>query len=625
MFSPRQVLWSLLAVGLLSLLVSSRTARATALTVPDEVPTIQAAIDRGVDTVLVRPGVYAETPVVSLPVRIAATTAAATERPTLQGLAIRPWRGLASDVFEFRHLRFEGPVLVVNDDELSDIRFDHCDLAAGADDSSRYLSTRSISLSKCFVAGTARLFVAESCQIDSCQVSGQVWVGDGTDLRVKGCVFEGSGNGFAIASSIIHSCFVEGNTIRNYAGGVGAEADYGSIANNLIEDCSDAGVRASGEITVANNMIRRCQVVGVDQRSSYHGIVSGNTIEHCGWRGVWITSADIEVVGNVIHHCGGDGLEVRTDYSNHVRIAQNTSCFNGGSGFASRYPNIWTGTPVITITHNIGFANGEYGLTWPVEDVATVGCNDWFANAVGAVGGRALSGDDFSVDPRFCNLDSADFRLQADSPLLDRTGCGGVGALGMGCGVTATLVQRFAAARVSEGIQIIWQVSEGATAADIWLERAEGRQAGDWVRPLTERSMDGRGVVELDRAVSADRSYWYRLVSREHDQVETLAPPILVESEEQQGFGLSRVVPNPGAGRVRIEFSLERTAEIDLGVFDVQGRGIAVLARGVWPAGKHVVEWSGLRQDGGAAPPGWYVVRYRYPGGRDSRRLIRFF
>jgi hypothetical protein len=616
----RQVACTLLAGILPGLLAGSRLVSGSVATVPDDVPTIQAAIELHVDTVLVRPGAYAETPAVSLPVLIAGAATTSPERPVLQGLVIRPARGFGLGTFAFERLGFTASVLVVNDDELCDIRFGECDVAAGLRDSSQYLSTASMSFSKCTLAGSIRVFVAGHCEIDSCQVNGELWVGDRADLRITGAVFAGTGNGIAIVGSNLHSCFVEGNTIRNYAIGVGADSDYGLVANNVIEDCSDAGVRAGGELTVANNAIRRCQVVGVDLRPNGYGTISGNTIERCGWRGVWIGSGgDIVVTDNLLAHCGGDGLEIGAGYYWTVRISGNTSCFNGGSGFASRFPNGNPGT--VMITRNIGFANGEYGLTWAGEDSATVNCNDWFANVVGAVGGRVVSERDLLMDPRFCNPDSGDFHLRGDSPLLDPPGCGPVGALRGGCGVTPTLVEQFSADRVNEGIRIRWEVGDPLTGAQVWLERAEGAHADDWVRPLTDRSMDGRGVVEIDRTVSPDRSYWYRLMCNG----QMLAPPILVESQDEPKFALSRIVPNPAAGPVRIEFSLERPAEIDLGIFDVQGRGIGVLARGLWPAGSHVVEWNGLKQDGTVAPAGWYVVRYRHPGGREVQRLIRSF
>jgi hypothetical protein len=73
---------------------------------------------------------------------------------------------------------------------------------------------------------------------------------------------------------------------------------------------------------------------------------------------------------------------------------------------------------------------------------------------------------------------------------------------------------------------------------------------------------------------------------------------------------------------VLIEFELGAQAATELEVFDVQGRLVASPARGVWPAGRHAVEWSG-RSDGGRPRSGIYLIRYRYPGGEARRRVIR--
>jgi hypothetical protein len=89
-----------------------------------------------------------------------------------------------------------------------------------------------------------------------------------------------------------------------------------------------------------------------------------------------------------------------------------------------------------------------------------------------------------------------------------------------------------------------------------------------------------------------------------------------VETPPGAAFRLDRVGPSPTSGPVRIEFELAQEAEIQLEIFDVQGRLAASLARGVWPAGRHVVEWS-------RAGPGIYAVRYRHPGGQDSRLIVR--
>ena len=66
-------------------------------------------------------------------------------------------------------------------------------------------------------------------------------------------------------------------------------------------------------------------------------------------------------------------------------------------------------------------------------------------------------------------------------------------------GTTPTLVQRFTAGRVSEGVRVIWEVADGATAPEIWVERAAGANGQAWTEPVMERSVEGRAVVEAER------------------------------------------------------------------------------------------------------------------------------
>jgi hypothetical protein len=87
------------------------------------------------------------------------------------------------------------------------------------------------------------------------------------------------------------------------------------------------------------------------------------------------------------------------------------------------------------------------------------------------------------------------------------------------------------------------------------------------------------------------------------------------------GFALARVGPVPTTGRIALELTLPRAAAIEVTVHDVQGRTIARLAGGEWTAGRHALQWNG-EGTSGRVPPGLYLVRYRYPGGADSRRIV---
>jgi len=197
------------------------------------------------------------------------------------------------------------------------------------------------------------------------------------------------------------------------------------------------------------------------------------------------------------------------------------------------------------------------------------------------------------------------------------------GALGVGCGTTPTLVQRFTAMRLSAGIQVVWQVAVGATASSVWLERSDGSSLGPWIRPVTDRSIDNRAVVELDRGAAANRAYWYRLMAQEGTQTVVIGARILVEAQAPLEFRLVEVGPNPGSGPVRIAFALKNAAAIEIAVFDLLGRRVATPAKGVWPAGTQAFEWDGRGQDGQPAPAGVYVVRYAHPAGQDRRTIVR--
>ncbi|MEM1054392.1 MAG: M36 family metallopeptidase [Bacteroidota bacterium] len=77
-----------------------------------------------------------------------------------------------------------------------------------------------------------------------------------------------------------------------------------------------------------------------------------------------------------------------------------------------------------------------------------------------------------------------------------------------------------------------------------------------------------------------------------------------VANAEVARFGLGSVVPNPVQGMARVAFSLAEASEATVAVYDVQGREVAVLAKGRHEAGAHEVAWPT-----GALAPGVYVVR----------------
>lgn len=108
-----------------------------------------------------------------------------------------------------------------------------------------------------------------------------------------------------------------------------------------------------------------------------------------------------------------------------------------------------------------------------------------------------------------------------------------------------------------------------------------------------------------------------------------LSPSLVigVEPTTRERFvtALEPPFPNPMTWLcVDLSFAIEREGNVDLSIFDAQGRKVRSLMRGWHPAGPGAAFWNGKREDGSQASNGVYFVRLKAPGETRiiSRRLI---
>ena len=88
--------------------------------------------------------------------------------------------------------------------------------------------------------------------------------------------------------------------------------------------------------------------------------------------------------------------------------------------------------------------------------------------------------------------------------------------------------------------------------------------------------------------------------------------------------GLQAIGPNPFRTTTDVRFALGRAGRVDLAVYDVLGREVRSVARGLWlGAGVQHLAWDGRRADGGAAGAGVYFVRLKTPDGSWVRPAVR--
>ena len=187
---------------------------------------------------------------------------------------------------------------------------------------------------------------------------------------------------------------------------------------------------------------------------------------------------------------------------------------------------------------------------------------------------------------------------------------------------TATMLSLFQASSGGDGIELRWQLGDPALFTNLTIERSESRM-GPWVEVLLERSEEGGVTVAFDRTAEPELTYFYRLMgtNRESNRVVLgqLSGSARMEIKE---FAISRMVPNPSRGPLRIEYALPRGSRVHLSVLDIQGREVAVLADGVFKAGRYQATWTG-QTDRGAAPAGVYFVRCQALGRNLTERLVR--
>jgi hypothetical protein len=94
-----------------------------------------------------------------------------------------------------------------------------------------------------------------------------------------------------------------------------------------------------------------------------------------------------------------------------------------------------------------------------------------------------------------------------------------------------------------------------------------------------------------------------------------------VAPEPVREVELGAPTPNPVGSRARISFGLPREAAVRMTLLDIQGREVALLAHGVFAAGRHEVIWDG-RSVHGRPPTGLYFLRLQAAGVLRTRKLL---
>jgi YVTN family beta-propeller protein len=177
--------------------------------------------------------------------------------------------------------------------------------------------------------------------------------------------------------------------------------------------------------------------------------------------------------------------------------------------------------------------------------------------------------------------------------------------------------------------QLKWEVPGGTKSATVavlhsfdhgvsWITDAmniSNTGKYDWMVPDTITDSVRVAVVQIESSNPATGDIEGVLASSDPFHISGTTsvdgPPAIVS--------FARVQPNPARGLARMRFGVPVRAAVELDVFDLMGRHVRTLARGVRDPGWYAVEWRGETDGGGRIGAGIYFARFRSQG-RELRQ-----
>ena len=159
-----------------------------------------------------------------------------------------------------------------------------------------------------------------------------------------------------------------------------------------------------------------------------------------------------------------------------------------------------------------------------------------------------------------------------------------------------------------------WRVNYGNSDDVFHVWRADGHdQVAGFARITDEAlaSSDDGSCVFVDDTAMPGRDYTYQV---EIIQSSGASWMLASDSITVAGMPAMRIVmhgahPNPFNPSTTISFELTRADEVDVSIYDISGRKVRTLVRGLLDATRHDVTWDGMNEQGRGVASGTYMYR----------------
>jgi choice-of-anchor B domain-containing protein len=224
----------------------------------------------------------------------------------------------------------------------------------------------------------------------------------------------------------------------------------------------------------------------------------------------------------------------------------------------------------------------------------------------------------------------------------------GVGSYDVDGGATVLTSPALNAAGMNDPHVSYWRWYQtgaaGNPASDFWVVEVSSDGGASWTK-LEETDQGAAEWVNVDEPISAYVTptviVQFRFTAQDtgagsiteavlddfmiYDR-ETLAgtgtPSVSPAAAAALSLGPSAPNPFRPGQAASLRFTLPQKGDVAADVFDVAGRRVATIARGMYEAGGHTLVWDGRVRGGSPAPAGVYFLRLQTEAGERSRKML---
>ncbi len=198
----------------------------------------------------------------------------------------------------------------------------------------------------------------------------------------------------------------------------------------------------------------------------------------------------------------------------------------------------------------------------------------------------------------------------------------------------------FNATLVSGQVQLTWQTASELDNLGFIIARSEEDkpfyEIASW---RDDSNLKGSGNSSREKLyaftdwdVAVDKGYKYRLWDESYEGIKTLLSEISIETSQEIEIVVRDNIPaktqlwanypNPFNPATKIPFNLSKTAEVHVGIHDIQGRLVKKLFSGLLNAGSYELTWNGRNTFQQNVTSGIYIYTLATPEYNLSRRML---